>query len=519
MPYFDGRLDRLTAIVARDALGAAHVWQAVAYSLLEVLVSLAAPGRLSASNATLLNYMQQFVHSIKASEEELFAALAPDAGTLDSLYVYEAKMGLISAVVKAGACDESLARQIFLTLAECDYIKAMPQEEDDAMELDSFLPSLTERYHQLLLPALQLATGVLSASSRPSSGLAQSVLSFLASQRDVLMLLLDSVGALTLTTLREVNLLLSLAISVLPTLKSEDLKQDARFGAYHLSIMRAIDDSMSEKGQTDIMPAMESELIDDERRFPLYRRRTSVFRQSVQTALGQLHEYSLLYLTNVMELQGFTPVIAPSKSNPALYNLKQRDPLPLLATVLKILKASISSLGTSITFVEDLSKSLEAPEGLTDDEIDELLRLAGLDPEEVTEEEEADRLATEMLKKSAIWAETDCLARIRTVEMLVFLVWRHMDMYITQAPVDQNLKMRVTETVSTWDPNEVRSLARRELAAVLVQLEDLSLAEGAVGDLIKGSTGYLQILARKMQETIGDQFGFSTNGFAPYQSR
>ncbi|KZO91819.1 hypothetical protein CALVIDRAFT_557980 [Calocera viscosa TUFC12733] len=516
LSYFDGRLDRLTAIIARDALGSAYVWQAVAYSLLEILVSVTPSGQLRSLNATLLNYVQQFVQSIKLSEGDLFAALAPDADTLDSLYVYEAKMGLIQAVVRAGACDEALARQVYFTLAECEYIKALPQEDDDAMELDSFLPSLTERYHQLLLPALQLATSVLSTSSRPSSALAQSVLSFLGAQKDVLMILLDSVGSLTLTTLQEVNMLLSLVIGVLPTLKPEDLKQNAPFGAFHLSIMRAIDDSMSEKGQTDIMPSSESERIDEQRRFPLYRKRISVFRQHVQTALSQLHEYSLLYLTNVMELQGFTPVIAPSKSNPALYNLKHRDPLPLLAIALKILKASVSSLGTSVTFVEDLSNTLSSAGQLTDDEVDELLRIAGLEPDAVTDEGEADHLATETLKKSVLWAQNDCIAHLRTVEMLVFLVWRHMDMYINQAPNDQTLKLRITETVSTWDPNEVRSLARRELASVLIQLEDLSLSSGVVGDLIKGSTSYLQILGRKIQETIGDQFGFN-NGFAPYQ--
>ncbi|EJU00631.1 hypothetical protein DACRYDRAFT_108695 [Dacryopinax primogenitus] len=507
----DGRQDRLIALVARDALGSVYVWQAVAYSLLEVLVSASSSDRSGGSVGTLLSYMQQFVLSIKTTEGDLFAALAPDADTLDSLYVYEAKMGLILALVKRGNCDESLAHQIFNTLAECDFIKAMPHEEDDAMELDSFLPSLTERYHQLLLPALQLAISVLASSPRPSNALAQSILSFLNGQREVLMVLLTSVGSLTLVMLREVNMVLSLAISILPTLKVEDLKQDARFGSYHLAIMRAIDDSMSDKAQVDITPATEQERIDDQRRFPLYRKQVSVFRQNVQIALCQLHEYSLLYQTAVMEMQGFTPVVAPSKSNPALYNLKQRGPLPLLATVLKILKASVTSMGNSVSFVEELNNALMAAEGLTDNEIDELLRIAGLEPENVTEDDEAIRVATETLKKSVMWAQNDCLSRLRTVEMLVYLVWRHMDMYIHQAPADQNLKMRIIESVPSWDPNEVRSLARRELAP----------SGGAVGELIKGSTGYLQILGRKIQETIGDQFGLtaSVNGFAPYASR
>ncbi|KZT54718.1 hypothetical protein CALCODRAFT_373738 [Calocera cornea HHB12733] len=535
LSYLDGRLDRLTAVISRDALGSAYVWQAVAYSLLEVLVSVTPDKQLRTSNATLLSYIQQFVQSIKASEGDLFAALAPDADTLETLYVYEAKMGLILSVIRAGACDEALARQVFLTLAECDYIKAFPQEEDDAMDLDSFLPSLTERYHQLLLPALQLATTVLSFSPRPSSGLAQSVLSFLAAQREVLLILLDSIGSLTLTTLREVNMLLSLAISVLPALRPEDLKQHGAFAIYHLSIMRGIDNSMSEKGQSVITPSNESERIDEQRPFPrkqlfqivslganatsslVYHKRISVFHQNLQTALSQLHECSLLYLTNVMELQGFTPVIAPSKSNPALYNLKQKDPLPLLATVLKTLNASTSSLGSSITFVEDLSNTLSAAEQLTDDEIDELLRIAGLEPEEITDDGDAYQFAAETLKKSVLWAQNDCLARLRMVEMLVFLIWRHMDMYINLAPTDQTLKLRIMETVSSWDPNEVRSLARRELAPVLIQLEDVSLSSGVVGDLIQGSTSYLQILARKIQEITGDQFGFM-NGFAPYQS-
>lgn len=43
--------------------------------------------------------------------------------------------------------------------------------DDSCLDLDSFLPPVIERYHQLLLPVLQLAVGILSSlgsSSHPS---------------------------------------------------------------------------------------------------------------------------------------------------------------------------------------------------------------------------------------------------------------------------------------------------------------------------------------------------------------
>ena len=81
------------------------------------------------------------------------------------------------AQTRAGA-ERLLEAQILQILSRCDYIDATPEADqafmgiylslfcinakESSVERDSFLPSAIQRYHQLLMPALELIVALLS---------------------------------------------------------------------------------------------------------------------------------------------------------------------------------------------------------------------------------------------------------------------------------------------------------------------------------------------------------------------
>ncbi len=54
-------------------------------------------------------------------------------------------------------------------LAQSDYLAARPDQDQEFVDLDSFLPAATERYNALLTPVLQLTTSILASTAAGSA--------------------------------------------------------------------------------------------------------------------------------------------------------------------------------------------------------------------------------------------------------------------------------------------------------------------------------------------------------------
>jgi hypothetical protein len=92
------------------------------------------------------------------------------------------------------------------------------------LDVDSFLPPVFERYHQILLPVLELVSVVASSLGLTSNGAVVEALSFLNAHRETILgLLRDSVGRIPLSTVKELHLLASIFTQVLPTVEQQDL--------------------------------------------------------------------------------------------------------------------------------------------------------------------------------------------------------------------------------------------------------------------------------------------------------
>jgi len=145
-------IERLIAIIARDAIDGTEVWKTIAFMCLDSLVHLSRSEKPHVVLSALVRHgiLTNFVRGLKESDLRLQAVLKPDPGKhlivhniglltvpiddLNSLYVYEAKMSLFirMAQTRPGA-EKLLEAQILPTLTRCDYLDARPEADQSFM--------------------------------------------------------------------------------------------------------------------------------------------------------------------------------------------------------------------------------------------------------------------------------------------------------------------------------------------------------------------------------------------------
>lgn len=123
-------LERLVAVISRDAIDGTEVWKTVAFMLLDAIVQLSGTEKQHAILAPLTKHgiLGNFVQSVRDSDGRLQAVLKPDPDDMNALYVYEAKMSLFIRMsqTRAGA-EKLLDSRILVTLTKCDYLDARPE--------------------------------------------------------------------------------------------------------------------------------------------------------------------------------------------------------------------------------------------------------------------------------------------------------------------------------------------------------------------------------------------------------
>ena len=99
---------------------------------------------------------------------------------LQALYIYESKMALLTRVAQSSEGAKVLLQAGLMSrLAECAFLDQRPEQERTAglmssglyahdqdtshMMLDSFVPTVVERYRQLLMPALKVSLAMLTS--------------------------------------------------------------------------------------------------------------------------------------------------------------------------------------------------------------------------------------------------------------------------------------------------------------------------------------------------------------------
>jgi nuclear pore complex protein Nup205 len=82
-------MDRVVPIICRDALDGSEIWKTVAYAALETLLAASASDRSHRLVGILYRngYLQSFVQSLKDTENDLRAVMAPDPGASQRAFI------------------------------------------------------------------------------------------------------------------------------------------------------------------------------------------------------------------------------------------------------------------------------------------------------------------------------------------------------------------------------------------------------------------------------------------------
>ncbi|KAF8064189.1 nucleoporin Nup186/Nup192/Nup205 [Lyophyllum atratum] len=552
-----GVMERLVATISRDAIDGTEVWKTVAFMLLDALVQLSGVEKphIVLSALTRHGILSNFVRGLKESDSRLLLVLKPDPDDLNPLYVYEAKMSLFIRMTQTRAGAERLLEaQLVPVLAQCDFLDARPEADQSFMDRDSFLPSAIQRYHQLFMPTLQLVDGMLATLGNKHSTIVNQALDFLTSHSATIAILLkNDADYVPLALLEEIHLIVTLSASVLPSVpKSEMLSTNSGFGTIHAAILGLATRCLgSGRCFGHIVPQSDAEMqwakgyafgYGSQTEFDVrIRERERLLRKSIITYIGAASDFTEPEITLVL-----SPITTqPRHDEQALSQFLTT--IPTVGDAIEALNTLCTELGQTLKQISDLGAELAAPDHIAVDNIREIVKdvheslLQDLDIGQKRQLicdvlEDVKRGATRearVLLGTPYFSPLSLLSLTPrpyppadTTEMLLLLIWRHVQYYTSPAAalpppstslssstlfkstkssnaLGMNAAMRF---LAAPDPETFKSDVGRRLGPVLGRLEglDLHLDSEAYGvDVRKESQGYIEIMVRRLRDSAG----------------
>ncbi|KAL4703988.1 hypothetical protein ACJJTC_000374 [Scirpophaga incertulas] len=179
--------EQLCSVVCGDCVGGGQeVCRMVALSCLEALVDMD-PRSPWLPALTTHGYLRSLIDSLLQDDSGLMEALEPNPKSLRVLYLYESKMALLIKVASTRGGAETVVSQGALhSLANLKVLSRHPDlhmAKDRAL-LSDFLPPVTTRFRQMLVPALALCDALLNALSSDNHSCVLHVTHFLLSHAD-----------------------------------------------------------------------------------------------------------------------------------------------------------------------------------------------------------------------------------------------------------------------------------------------------------------------------------------------
>lgn len=260
-------LERLMDVLGRDALDASDLSKTIAFTLLDKLCALDAPPSSGSSSRRggsrcldLLDrkgYIKSFVTALRDSDLALQETLRPDPASLNSLYVYEARLAFFNRMAQSrDGAERLLNAKIFDVLAQSDYLAARPDQDQEFVDFDSFLPAATERYNAMLTPVLQLTTSILAStsagaasqgafgitkalSSTSASSAPRHALALLTAHRDTLLTVLRAPlqEFCSFAQLGQAHLVVAIFVLIMSSLDDDAQQAPSPLAPYHTAIV------------------------------------------------------------------------------------------------------------------------------------------------------------------------------------------------------------------------------------------------------------------------------------------
>ncbi|KAL1731452.1 nucleoporin Nup186/Nup192/Nup205 [Schizophyllum commune] len=479
-------VDRLTAIVSRDAISGTEVWKTVAFILLDALQGLSKADKQQAILSALSRHgiLANFVQGLKEADALLQGVLKPEPDDLNPLYVYEAKMSLFTqmALTRQGA-ERLLESRLIAILTECDYLDARPEADQAFMDNDTFLPSAIYRYHQLFMPALQVLNAMIVTLGDKHATAANAILEFIVTHHATIAILIKTdVDSLSLSTVEELHLIVSLCTRVLPYVEKEQLASPTTaFGSLHAAVLNLASRCMCNGRWTKfVTPQTETEgvwagvhgegLAPRSKFDDAVQRKSRLLRHALVSYLGAASEFTEEDLTLVL-----SPLTALPRSEEPRGQFSAA--VPTLGDALQALNELCNEVQEAFTQLRYVAAELETRDTVRVDNVEEIVR--DIDPKVLRGLEIGRKRALICREYERIQdsLRDDAKLVLSTTEMLLLLLWRHASHYVDHPAASQSqLRSSLAQSMrflSIPPADEMRMDVYAKLAPALQRLEGL----------------------------------------------
>ncbi|KAK0463078.1 nucleoporin Nup186/Nup192/Nup205, partial [Desarmillaria tabescens] len=534
-----GHLERVITMISRDAIDGTEVWKTVAFMLLTSLCQLSAAEKQYSVLSCLVRHgiLSNFVHGVAESDLLLQSVLKPDPDDLNALYVYESKMSLFIRIAQSRiGAERLLEANVVTVLAQSDFLDARPEGDQAFIDQDSFLPSAVQRYHQLLMPALELVNAVVAVLGSKHSSASNQALDFLSKHSPTIVILLkNEIDDISLSLLEEIHLLVSLCTNVLPLVpKTELASTNSGFGAIHAAILSLSTRCLGTGRWTqDVRPITDAEMLSasalssgfsSETRFDVnVRQKERLLRKALVAYIGCASEFTEPEI-NVM----FSPITTVPRLDDRgshfigepLSLQYQVATLPTLGDAIEALNGVYNDLAETLKQISDISAELAMKDHIGVENIEEasfyyILRnkkLSGHRQVIRSSDNEIIRDLDVGQKRSLICRELERMRDglqddvktailVDTTEMILLLLWRHMLYYCDETRSKSSEKAYAIRLLSMPDPQTFRQDVGSKLRPVLQRLK--SLGPNLLGNEWRDNQAYIEIMDRRLRDTAG----------------
>ncbi|KAL9941013.1 hypothetical protein V8E36_000501 [Tilletia maclaganii] len=535
--------ETLVPLIAKDALDSDDAWKTVAFTLLAQITGVEVLMGSSKHSTTLdilarQGYLTNFVSNLRQRDGELQEALAPLPSALAPLYVYQALFSLLTRVAQL---RDGLVRlidvRIIDAISSLDVLDLRPSSDDMVDAADDFFPAVLERYHDIVLPALQLCSILASRAARSygASGsgaegsgqvtaVLKSVYAFLDSHQDTFTYALRVVtqDSVTLAQLQLATLLIKLLTSVLPV-TGRDLHSKA-YLPYHSTVNALLAvylSTVSWRGKIVPSTAAEQQAADEPA--PASTSYTK-FDADVDLAIGRLNGALLAYSAEATSLdsQRFNPMFSSSLARldqgnggnsfmPRATNASLARSLAMRPTSMASLGTLVSSLDEHAITLEECSAESEKMLALMDSQQawvqETCLEILSLDPAQ------AEGVGIGILRSKAFerlrahqrFVRALIVLKLDAVEMLLVLLLRHFAFYLDFLPdVRSSEKATGPTAVTGLDRLSIRTEGRNAVNEIIDRLSILTLPGRALPST-DSRHALIQMAARRLQAITVEQ--------------
>ncbi|KAK4054774.1 hypothetical protein OIV83_000698 [Microbotryomycetes sp. JL201] len=520
-------LDRLLPVICRDAAVGHEVWRTVAFTVLDALVMVAEEGRATSKLVAVLTrqgFLQSFVSSLKDAEASLSAVLSPDPESLNALYIYEAQMSFLTRIASNREGAEKLLNADLLTkLGDCEFLTAQSLEDAASMEFDGFLPSTTERYHQILLPALQLGVSALTSFGADTAIATRQAQAFVVGQRENLLIALrNCTTSQSLSSMQEARLIVTLMTIILPSVSDDEMTALSAFGGLHSALLTLSGKLCGSQDWIDkVVPTNDVEREDDQVLVLALRNNGTIFSDKVH-AVAEAVEAALFTYFSVATRRrpgtnAFKPVLLPigrTSDKPSAG--------PSLASTGAFLCDVATGLVERIADAERTTECIDAFGTIALEEIEEAFAFP--DAEGIDMNERRARVLQELHSLQAKY-RSQVASSLHLLELGLLLYWRHISFFLDPERAAQDVQARrpdfgvglaeslrnrttvsTVSTVSSFDlPNLRQALADEFSESIAGKLRAVELTAKSVGANYRNRQSFLEVCVRRLQEALVQQ--------------